>query len=238
MSLRDIVRDLRASLPHWREWGAAYRSLSRLRLRAPAARVRRLWRRRRKYFTPHPRTVILLPGIYETAEDMRVLAAALARRGHRIRRIRLARQVVPLPLLRTRVERYLRKHDLRDVVVLAHSKGGLLGKHVMMGPEGERIDRMIALATPWHGSQYAALFWPGLGVRSLRPGTTLIAAAEAPSPSDARIISVQPRFDPHVPLGSHLPGARNIDVDTAGHFAVLTDPAVVELVVQLVEERS
>lgn len=238
MSLRDIARDLRAALPHWREWGADYRSLSRLRLRAPVELVRRIWRRRRHYYSPHPRTVILLPGIYETAADMRVLADALARRGHRIRRIRLARQVVPLPLLRARVERYLRTHDLHDVVLLAHSKGGLLGKHVMMGPEGHRIDRLIALAAPWHGSRYAALFWPGLGVRSLRPGTALITAAEAPSPSDARIISVQPRFDPHVPLGSHLPGAHNIDVNTAGHFAVLTDPTVVDLVVQLVEELT
>ena len=36
-----------------------------------------------------------------------------------------------------------------------------------------------------------------------------------------RITSVYGRFDPHIPEGSVLPGARNIQLDSAGHFRVL-----------------
>jgi hypothetical protein len=36
-----------------------------------------------------------------------------------------------------------------------------------------------------------------------------------------RITSVYGLFDPHIPEGSVLPGARNIQLDTAGHFRIL-----------------
>lgn len=35
------------------------------------------------------------------------------------------------------------------------------------------------------------------------------------------ITSVYGVFDPHIPEGSMLPGARNIQLDTAGHFRIL-----------------
>ncbi|MDO5701538.1 MAG: hypothetical protein Q4P36_08755 [Bowdeniella nasicola] len=251
---RLIAADLASSLPHWRDWTADYRYLTRSRLRASVRRTRRRVRLLLAPLTPRgtaldwappapgadpgePRDVVVLPGIYETPADLSPLTDHLRRAGHRVHTVRgLGRQLLPMPLLRHRVEAMLADTDLRDVVLLAHSKGGLIGKQVLMGPQGARVARLVAIATPWHGSRYAALFWPGLGVRSLTPGSALISAAEAPHPSDARIVSIAPAFDPHVPLGSALEGAHTIHVAATGHFAVLGDPRVIELVGTLVAQ--
>ncbi|SEA78823.1 hypothetical protein SAMN02910418_02417 [Bowdeniella nasicola] len=228
---RDIGRDLVSSLPHWRDWSADYRSLAMLRLRAPLDRLAARLAGAGPLPPQRRLDIVVLPGIYETAADLRELTRPLARRGHTIHRVpRLYRQLAPMAVLRASVERFLAERELSDVVLLAHSKGGLIGKEVMMGAQGARVRGMVALATPWHGSAYAALFWPGLGVRSLRPGSPLIAAAQRPHPSDARIVSIHPSFDPHIPLGSRLPGSRNIAVPTPGHFAVLSAPPVIDAV--------
>jgi hypothetical protein len=33
-------------------------------------------------------------------------------------------------------------------------------------------------------------------------------------------------FDPHIPEGSELPGAKNVRLETGGHFRVLAHPQV------------
>jgi alpha-beta hydrolase superfamily lysophospholipase len=43
---------------------------------------------------------------------------------------------------------------LNSPVIVAHSKGGLIGKYVMLALDpDERIDRMIAVCTPFSGSR-------------------------------------------------------------------------------------
>ncbi len=41
-----------------------------------------------------------------------------------------------------------------------------------------------------------------------------------------RIVSVFGEFDPHIPEGSELPGAKNVRLDTGGHFRILAHPRV------------
>ncbi|MFT2526131.1 esterase/lipase family protein, partial [Escherichia coli] len=46
--------------------------------------------------------------------------------------------------------------DLSDVVLVAHSKGGLIGKHLLaFAPAGSRVRAMVAVATPFGGSRYS-----------------------------------------------------------------------------------
>ena len=47
-----------------------------------------------------------------------------------------------------------------------------------------------------------------------------------------RITSIFGTFDPMIPGGSELPGARNIRLDVAGHFRILGDPATIETVLR------
>ncbi|MDO8384687.1 MAG: universal stress protein, partial [Microbacterium sp.] len=63
-----------------------------------------------------------------------------------------------------------------------------------------------------------------IGTRGRSPIRALLLETAA----DARIVSVYGRFDPHIPGGSALPGARNVVLDTMGHFRVLADPRILD----------
>ena len=73
--------------------------------------------------------VLILPGVYESWHFMRPLIDVLHEHGHPVH------VVTPLGTNRRPVApsaeiaaEYLREHDLHDVVIVAHSKGGLIGK--------------------------------------------------------------------------------------------------------------
>jgi triacylglycerol lipase len=175
--------------------------------------------------------VLLLPGIWETWQFMRPVAELLHQRGHPV-------HVVP-GLGRNRrtvtegariVGAYLAERDLFDVIIVAHSKGGLIGKFLMMSPETpQRIDRMVAIASPFSGSSLARYtVLPSL--RAFSPTDPTIRMLVAEQFVNARITSIFGTFDPHIPDGSELPGATNVQLPVAGHFRILGDHRVLAAV--------
>ncbi|MFW7414519.1 esterase/lipase family protein [Demequina sp. SO4-18] len=178
------------------------------------------------YLSGSRRPVVILPGIYETWKFMRPLIEQLHAQGHPVHVVAdLRRNHAPVPDVAEHVAAYLEANDLDDVIVVAHSKGGLAGKLVMTGPAGDRIRGMLAIAVPFGGSRYARL----MPLRSLRAFSSrdpsIVNLAQHAS-VNARIVSVYARFDPHIPGGSELPGATNALLDTGGHFRILGHPAV------------
>lgn len=181
------------------------------------------------YRTPRePRSpaVVLLPGVYESWTFLRPLARVLWAHGHPVHVLpTLGYNRGPVPAAAALLGRYLFDAGLDRVVLVAHSKGGLIGKLTMMRHDPQdRIRGMVAVATPFAGSVYAR--WVPLpAVRAFRPSdATLGLLAEEPE-VNARIVSVYPSFDPHIPGGSALDGAAaNIEVGLPGHFRVLADP--------------
>jgi alpha-beta hydrolase superfamily lysophospholipase len=119
------------------------------------------------------------------------------------------------------VRAYLAEHDLQHVVIVAHSKGGLIGKYAMLLQDPDhRIDRMIAVSTPFNGSVYAPYtVLPSLRAFSPKDATTALLGKNLSV--NARITSIYAAFDPHIPGGSTLPGATNVRLPTSGHFRIL-----------------
>lgn len=181
----------------------------------------------------HPRRppVLLLPGVLESWRFLEPLARALFAHGHAVH------VVAPFGFNRGSVPHMsdlaataLLEEDLSGVVVVAHSKGGLIGKTLMgRGDVRDRILGMVAVNAPFSGSPYAR--WvPLRSVRALLPDDEVITALAAQQADNARIVSVATRFDPHIPTGSRLPGARNVTLATPGHFRSLVDPELLPLV--------
>ena len=170
--------------------------------------------------------VVVIPGVYETWRFLQPLIDELHSSGHPVHVVdALAWNRRPVIDAADRVARYLDEHDLRGVVLVTHSKGGLVGKSVMTSGTA-RVDAMIAVAAPFGGSSYARfLMLPSL--RMFRPGDATILALAREQSVNARIVSVFGRFDPHIPGGSHLDGAKNVELDSGGHFRVLADPRVI-----------
>ncbi|ROP49505.1 MULTISPECIES: triacylglycerol lipase [unclassified Rathayibacter] len=188
------------------------------------------------YLDGTERPIVVLPGIWETWAFLRPIIDPLHRRGHPMHVLTsLGWNGRPVARTAEDVAAYLAEHDLRGVVIVAHSKGGLIGKYVMteLDPDG-RVDRMVAVATPFGGSRYAPyLLLKSLRSFSPRDATTLLLSSRAGA--NARITSVFGLFDPHIPEGSMLEGAVNVRIETGGHFRILSDPETLAAVVAAVD---
>ena len=180
--------------------------------------------------------LVILPGVYETWRFLEPLIAALHARGHPVHVVAPARRNQrPVADIARQVVDYLGEHDLGDVVIVAHSKGGLVGKQVMTDRAGAaRVRGMVAVATPFGGSIYAR-FMLGRTLRSFSPADATILALSRETVVNARIVSVYGVFDPHIPEGSELAGAKNVELDTGGHFRILAHPRVMAEVAALAE---
>jgi hypothetical protein len=168
------------------------------------------------------RPVVVIPGIFEDWRFMLPLIRELHDAGHPVHVVTvLQRNRLAVPQAAELIAGYLRERGLKDTLIVAHSKGGLIGKYAMTALDPERrIARMVAVASPFSGSRYATfMLLPSLRALSPRNAVTLRLARERRV--NERITSIYGRFDPHIPEGSVLPGARNIQLDTGGHFRIL-----------------
>ena len=175
--------------------------------------------------------IVLLPGVYEPWTFLRPLADRLHRLGHPVHVVRaLGNNTRSLPVVAARAQRYLEQRDLRDVVLVAHSKGGLIGKHMMLVDDAAgRVDRLIAIATPFGGSRYAHwMLDPSL--RAFRPTDRTMAMLAASASVNSRITSIYGDVDTHIPEGCELPGATNLEFPVSGHFRVLGNEGVLAAV--------
>lgn len=177
------------------------------------------------------RPVLVIPGIYENWQFMRPLIDALHTSGHPVHVVTLLRyNRRPVQEAARMVADYIAGHNLRDAAIVAHSKGGLIGKYAMLKLDTDlRIARMIAICSPFSGSRYAR-FAPARSLRAFAPNdvTTRLLARERRL--NGRITSVFGRFDPLIPEGSVLPGARNIQLDVGGHFRIIGDRRTIRVV--------
>jgi pimeloyl-ACP methyl ester carboxylesterase len=183
------------------------------------------------YLSGDGRPVLVLPGIWETWAFLRPLIERVHDEGHPVHVIEsLRRNGRPVEATARDVAAYVLEHDLRDVVVVAHSKGGLVGKYLMaLLDDTRRVDRMVAVCTPFSGSRYAAwLVLPSLRAFSPRDATTVMLSRD--QAVNERITSIYGEFDPHIPEGSVLVGADNVQLPTGGHFRVLAHPRTVATV--------
>jgi hypothetical protein len=180
---------------------------------------------------PGQRPVVVLPGIWETWRFLLPLVERLHDAGHPVHAVTALRgNGATVDASADLVAGYLADRDLTDVLIVAHSKGGLIGKEVMLRPgSGPRVTGMLAISTPFSGSRYAPyLVLPSLRAFSPSDPTTLRLMADRSV--NARITSVWAAFDPHIPGGSELPGACNVRIDDGGHFRILRNPEVLALV--------
>jgi hypothetical protein len=133
------------------------------------------------------------------------------------------------------VAEHLAEHDLRDVVIIAHSKGGLIGKYLMTECDPDaRITRMVAICTPFAGSDYAR-YMALSSLRAFSPDDPVTIALQQQLHANARITAITGIFDPHIPAIAELPGATNIVVQDGGHFRLLARPDVQQIVVEVTD---
>ncbi|MBI5160811.1 MAG: alpha/beta hydrolase [Micrococcales bacterium] len=235
--------DRRLPLPRWeipgaslpralRFFAADYPNAMRLRLRPHGAHPPSWWAHGDRA------PVVLLPGVFEPWHYLGPIGDRLNREGHPVIALpELGRNQLRVTESAAVVRRVLQERDLRRIVLVAHSKGGLIGKLLLSQDADERIQRLVAVATPFRGSTMAS-WMLSRPLRDFRiSDATIVALADA-STVEARITSIYPLFDPHIPEGSRLPGARNVPLRMAGHFAPILSPLAIDVIAREVDRAD
>lgn len=172
--------------------------------------------------------VLLIAGVYEPWYFLRRVGRRLNDAGHPVHVVdEIGYNRASIADAAALAARYLDLHDLRSVVLVAHSKGGLVGKHLLA--DTDRVAALVAVATPFGGSSLAR-FIPVRTIRALGPLDESITTLGANLAVNSRITSIYGSFDPHIPGGSHLEGATNIELPIVGHFRLLADERVIDAV--------
>jgi pimeloyl-ACP methyl ester carboxylesterase len=126
------------------------------------------------------------------------------------------------------------------VKLVCHSMGGLVARSYLRQRGPARIERIITIGTPHHGSVLARAFI-GRCLAQMRPGNAWLAELNrnATKPPPVPIMSIWSRHDSLVaPQAScELECAENVALIGIGHNALLGDRDVMRLVLQGVEER-
>jgi hypothetical protein len=179
--------------------------------------------------------VLLLPGVYETWQFLRPVGDRLNALGHPVHVLpELGHNRWPIVQTAELVARLLLERDLRRVIIVGHSKGGLIGKQLMVTDAvADRIDRMVAINTPFSGSSLAR-FAPGATLRAFAPSDPVLGTLARNSEANSRIVSIFSRYDPDIPEGSRLDGAVNIELPLSGHFRPLDRSPLLNAVVRAV----
>lgn len=180
--------------------------------------------------------VLIIPGVFENWTMLRGLCEELNTAGHPIHVIsQLGRNTGPIPEAADCVAAYLRTHQLTDVLLLTHSKGGLIGKYLLAHEPELAIEHLITIATPFAGSPYARFARHPVLI-GFREDDHLLASLGSNTLNNHQITTITPAFDPYIPTGSDLPGARNIRLPTSGHFRILDDRSLLTLVLAQLSE--
>jgi triacylglycerol lipase len=171
--------------------------------------------------------ILLVPGIYENWQFMKPIAELLYRNGHSVHIVDgLGYNTGDVEKMASIVNEFLTNSQFENCIIVAHSKGGLIGKYLLANfNTHEKIKGMIALNTPFSGSRYA-YFMPLRSTRIFIPNSPLLSLLASNTLVNNKIVSIFGIFDPHIPNGSSLEGAENIQLKTRGHFRIMNDSRV------------
>ncbi len=141
-----------------------------------------------------------------------------------------------VPLLAARIEQICAETKSEQIIIVAHSMGGLVTRRLManMGHAG-RIKRLITIGSPHHGSQMAA-FSTGNCVKEIRPRSNWLTALELAEAGIEKppTLSIYTLNDDLVypPESSILEweNSENVPMSGVGHVSLLASEAVAERV--------
>lgn len=181
------------------------------------------------------RPILLLPGVYETWHFLEPIANHLHGLGHPVHVVpTFGRNLRPIAEMAALAASYLQEQGLVDVAIVAHSKGGLIGKTLMLAESpAAPVTSMVAINTPFAGSDYAHLV-PIRTLREFVPTHDTIVRLAANAAVNAHITSIYSSWDPIIPNGSVLEGATNLELPITGHFRILDRPDLLAAVARAV----
>lgn len=143
-----------------------------------------------------------------------------------------------VPQLNRRIEEVCAATGAQQVVLVAHSMGGLVCRSYLARHGIARVARLVTLATPHAGSELARL-GAGQNAREMEPGSLWLRDMAA-EPLRVPAVALRNAYDNYaMPQDNQrLPGAADIELPPVGHLAMLTDRRVADLLIQTLAENT
>lgn len=183
--------------------------------------------------------IILIPGISNKWGFLKKLGDSLSLAGHPVYISHLlGPNLLDIPTSAKIIREIIDKNNLKKVIIIGHSKGGLIGKYLLMhSNKDNRINCLIAIAAPFSGSDIVN-YLPHKFFKELLPKSKIITEINSNSKVNSKIISIMPIFDNHVwsNKGSHLEGAKNVTIPIKGHHKIVFDKNAIKKTMELIEK--
>ncbi|MES2830874.1 MAG: alpha/beta fold hydrolase [Pseudomonadota bacterium] len=149
-----------------------------------------------------------------------------------------------LPQITTAIETLQAATRQRQIVIVAHSMGGLVARAWLRDHPIDCIAKLITLGTP-HSGTALARFGPGENSRQMLPptdtgGAPWLTQLNAASGRAVPTVSIYSLHDNIIAprSSSFLPGAKNIALAGIGHVALGSHPAVISIVIEEVRNAA
>lgn len=182
--------------------------------------------------------IILLAGLTLKWGFLKQIGDILSSRGFPIYIVpKLGSNLQTIPKSAALVREIIDKNDLKNVIIIGHSKGGLIGKYLLIHHNSDhRIKNLLAIASPFSGTSLAK-FVPARSFKEVSPTSPVIQELSERTDVNKKIISIFPSFDNHIwpQGGSNLPGAKNIKVKVKGHHRILFDNATKKTIINCIK---
>ena len=127
-------------------------------------------------------------------------------------------------LLAQRVDELRHQFGVNKVHLIGHSMGGVIARnYIQLRGGADKVDQLICLGSPHHGSKLAALSVTPLG-KLLIPGSGFLRKLNsAPIPEQVQLTNIYTKKDDMVlPNSSHyLDWGNSIELDRMGHTALI-----------------
>jgi triacylglycerol lipase len=174
--------------------------------------------------------------IYSIPSSAKMLRAlivhAIPKLGHRVPKVERGSRAV---------RRLLEKKNIKGAIIVAHSKGGLIGKYLLAHHNADgRVRGMVTVSAPFSGSSIAKLV-PHDSFQELRTDSEILLDLERHRAANHKIISIYPAYDTHIwaPSGSYLEGAlENAEVPVGGHNSLFNNKKIQKAILKAVETLS
>jgi len=168
--------------------------------------------------------IIIIPGILEHWGFLKMIADSLSSSGNDIYVVReLGNNLYDIKTSAEIVSTVAKKNQLASPIVIAHSKGGIIGKQLLIDGVA---DKMIAISTPFSGTDIVKNI-PIPAFQELSPQSELILNLKKNKSCNLKIVSYYPTFDNHVPNGSIIEGGLNLEIPVEGHHKILESDVLV-----------
>jgi pimeloyl-ACP methyl ester carboxylesterase len=172
--------------------------------------------------------VILIHGVHAQWVSLEKIATAIHKEGYRIHIVKKLGTVTKPVIAATHdVAEYIKGNNLKDVIVIGHSKGGIVAVNLLKDPTvAERIKKVINIAGPIKGSFMAWIF---PSTRELLPSSDLIKHYYQ-GIDTKKIINLYPRIDNDILPNKNLVGDNcvNKQIDIFGHIRIVEARQTIE----------